>query len=533
MPFKTKSHSFDLTPTSIDEASEWLCENLAVLGFERRDSTRTRLLFEDALLNFSSKFGNEQTATAFLERKRRHYQLRLVVEGVRFNPTKGDDNQNELNISLFSVIDAHTQYSYTMGANVVRIPLPHKPMNPVLRIALAIAAGATLGALGDLLIPNDILESTANAILHPIADTWVRLLQAISGPVIFFTALSATMETKRISDFGGSRLNTIIRYFVLSALAVAFTMLCLSPLVFGAVDIIADSSKSAADLLSDILSLVPGNLFEPFHTANTPQLLIIAIVAGYALASMGAQGAELKLFVQQANLLGLTVARGMCGLVPYFVGLLLCLRIWSHSTDLLRLTWIPLALSVGISVAFSAIMVVSISIRLHTNPLVLLRKLRGPFLAAIRSGILDYSTVSDLVDSCKKLLGVDREFSLAVLPQGLVLYMPTSAIGICAFTLFTAHAQGMTLDYIWLLSATALAVVLAVATPPVNGANLLAFVVAFSYLGISSDTFLDVMVFDLIFGVFCIAFDQALLQLETVLQARKMGFLNEEALHTP
>jgi hypothetical protein len=85
----------------------------------------------------------------------------------------------------------------------------------------------------------------------------------------------------------------------------------------------------------------------------------------------------------------------------------------------------------------------------------------------------------------------------------------------------------------WIISAATLSVVLAVATPPVTGSNLLSFVVAFSYLGISSDAFLDVMVFDLVFGVLCIALDQAMLQIETVHQANGLGFLNEKVLRAP
>ena len=111
--------------------------------------------------------------------------------------------------------------------------------------------------------------------------------------------------------------------------------------------------------------------------------------------------------------------------------------------------------------------------------------------------------------------------------------MPTSGIGICVFVLFAAQTQGVPVDQAWYAAAAALSVVLAVATPPMTGANLLSFVVAFSYLGISSDVYLDVMVFDIVFGVLCIAFDQAMLQIETIFQAEHMGFLDEDALRMP
>jgi len=85
----------------------------------------------------------------------------------------------------------------------------------------------------------------------------------------------------------------------------------------------------------------------------------------------------------------------------------------------------------------------------------------------------------------------------------------------------------------WLLSAAVLSVVLAVATPPLTGANLLSFIVAFTYLGIQDGAMLDVMVFNIVFGVLCMALDQAMLQLETIRQAKHMGFLDESVLHAP
>jgi hypothetical protein len=88
----------------------------------------------------------------------------------------------------------------------------------------------------------------------------------------------------------------------------------------------------------------------------------------------------------------------------------------------------------------------------------------------------------------------------------------------------------MQIDQVWLVAAAVLSVVLAVATPPLAGANLLSFIMAFMYLGIPDSAILAVMVFDILFGELCIATDQAMLQLETVRQAELLGFLDEEVL---
>ena len=180
-----------------------------------------------------------------------------------------------------------------------------------------------------------------------------------------------------------------------------------------------------------------------------------------------------------------------------------------------------------------AIVVMVTAARFHMSPLLLIRKLKPNFVEALKRGTLDFSAIDDLAGSCDRMLGIDKEFARAVLPQGLFLYMPTGGIGICVFALYAAQIQQIPIDALWVVAATALSVILAVATPPITGANLLSFVMAFSFLGISNDAFLEVMVFDIVYGVLCIAFDQLMLQVETINQAERMGFLDEDKLRAP
>ena len=532
--FKPQSKTFDLSPLHIDEASEWLHENQLKLNMEKSDRIRSRLMFEEALLKMADHYGSEQRVTAFLEKRLGRYRIRLLTRGDRYNPLRGSQfDTDEWSSEFFSTLGVRAQYSYGMGTNVLRIPMPKKTRNPVLRIIIALLVGVVGGALSNIIVPDSIQIVVTNTILNPIASMWVRLLQAISGPIIFFTALTSALGTKRLSDFGGSRFITLARYFVISLIGVLFTLLFCYPFFPVVIGDLGTNSETVGQAFNAILQIIPNNLLEPFSSANTPQLLLIAIVTGYALAALGDEASELKKVLQQANLLGLGIAQKACALVPYFVGLLLFLKIWTHDVRLLEAVWLPLVLASVLSIIMVMVLIVVVSLHANMNPLLLARKLKGPFLQALKTGSLNYASVDDLVESCKNLLGIDEDFARAVLPQGLVLCMPTSAIGICVFVFFVAQMQHTDVTFLWVISAVALSVILAVATPPLNGANLLAFVVAFAYLGLSDDAFLTVMVFDILFSVLCIACDQAILQLETITQASRTGFLDEDVLCAP
>ena len=71
------------------------------------------------------------------------------------------------------------------------------------------------------------------------------------------------------------------------------------------------------------------------------------------------------------------------------------------------------------------------------------------------------------------------------------------------------------------------------ASPPVPGANLLAYAAMFSWFGIPNDAFLDAMLFDIVFGFLASAQNITMLQMETALQARRLGLLDTEILRRP
>ena len=304
-------------------------------------------------------------------------------------------------------------YSYGMGMNVLRISLPRRSMNPVLKILIAILVGSAAGLLGSLLIPDGAQHAIAETVLRPIADMWVRLLQAVSGPIVFFTALNSTFGTKKILDFGGSRFMTLARYFIISVLIVAFAMACTLLAMPSDISIAMPAQEEVTRLLDNVLKIVPSNLLEPFREANTPQLLLIAIATGYLIGALDERVGVLKSFIQQANVLGLNLANLVCTLVPYFVGLLLCLKIWTDDTGMLRFLWAPIAVAIAISIAVCLISVLCVSVVTRVSPVLLARKLWGTFCDAVKSGVLDYSSVDSLAGTCKRLLGIDGEFARA------------------------------------------------------------------------------------------------------------------------
>lgn len=178
---------------------------------------------------------------------------------------------------------------------------------------------------------------------------------------------------------------------------------------------------------------------------------------------------------------------------------------------------------------FIGVLVTYVSVKMEVSPGILVRKLWEPFSRTLRTGSLE-ETYGLSEQVCNKDLGIEKNYLSVTLPQGLVLYLPINVIGTLALTVYAASRFEITVTIVWFVVAMVLAVILFVATPPVPGANLLAYIAIFAQLGIASQTLIDAMVFDIIFGIFAAAANLAMLQLDLVIQADVLGLLDKDRM---
>lgn len=527
------NETFPLNGQSIDAFSEVLEDRLTGIDMERQNRLRIRLSIEEALLKMRDRFGEEASVQGIISSRFRRTYIQLNHEGDAFNPLSKTDNELEdWSSSLLTSVGLSPRYSYSGRENTLKLSLPIQGINPVLKLLVAIVTGIILGVLGTMVFPADVRFAVTDQVMIPIYDVWNRILNSISGPVIFFMVITTILNTGKITERGGDSRAVIARYFsfsVLIALAsIAFGILFFRP-SFGMTQI---DGSTANSLLDHILQVFPKDVVTPFMKSNTPQLLVIAIILGYALNVIGEQASRLASIVKQINMIGLLLADWVSRLVPFFVFVLVAFEIWEGKATMLVDIWKYLILSLAISFLYILVAALYVSGKKQTRVSVLLKKVWHPFALTLRSGSLN-SSFGQSEQCCIQKLGINREFTVISMPQGLVLFMPISVIGTLLFTIYAARLYGVQTSVLWYITAAVLAVLLFVATPPVPGANLLAYIVIFDQLGIPEAALIDAMVFDIIFGLFAAGANQMMLQFELILQADKIGLLDRECLQKP
>lgn len=526
---RSQIESFTLSAAGIDACAAWMDAVLPGAGPDRKSCLRVRLLAEELLLRMQEHLGEQTPVTAALDARVGRAVLRLEMEGPAFNPlSETAEALGEWNSSLLTAIGLRPRYSFAGGKNTLRLSVPQKQMAPVIKMLLCFAIGVAAGVLGLWLLPQTVREVYCAAALQGAFELWTRVLNAASAPIIFLMTLTTMLNAGAITRQGGSSVGVVGRYLVFTLLMIVAALVGVWPVLSGGQGgtVLEDSWQQA------LSGLVPGNIVEPFLDSDTPQLLLLAFPLGAALIAAGDHAKLLRRGVREINMVGTLIAGWLSNLIPFVAGLFLCLEIWNRRVRILLEMWKPLALSFGAAALLMLLAVLWFALRMKVGVLPVLQKLSAPFLTALRGAALD-ETMETAARTCTRRLGVDSNYAGVSLPQGMVLYMPVSAIGTLIFTMYLLNVFQIRLGLAWQILTVLLVEVLFVATPPVPGANLLAFSALFSWIGIPKEAILDAMIFDIIFGFFASAANLTLLQMEITQQAGRLGLLNPDILRRP
>ena len=526
----TCNETYPLNAVGIETGAERIDELLQQLDVDRQNRIRIRFSLEESLLRLRERFGETHSYVLKVDRWFGKTSIQIEVEGDLYNPlSKREADFEDWSGSLLTAVGLSPTFSYSKGKNMVRLNLSGRGANAALLTLFAVVIGlgsglllrASLSAEAQLYLVFDYLE--------PMYRFFVRMLTVLSGPVVFLIVCTSVLNTRTIEEEGGSSKRVVLRYLIFSLLAALIAVLASGVMAFEPKTGGMRLDINAGEYFKALLQVMPENALAPLMESSTPQILLLAFTLGSAIAALGSRAERLNRIVHEGSTVSLFLTEVVSRFVPFFVAVLLCMEVVSGSLWTFGGMWLVLLLSLAVTGAAVLAVCFYVARRKGVRFGILLRKLWPSFVTAVRAGNLD-TGYGQTERSCVEQLGMERHFASVSLPYGTVLYMPANVIGTLIFTVFAATAHSVDITVGWLLVAMVLAVVLFVATPPVPGANLLAYIMIFAELNISSEALVDAMIFDILFGVFAAAANQTLLQVELILQADRIGLLDRDRL---
>jgi hypothetical protein len=307
----------ELTNYNIDNISEITEGFLKESGAEKQGILRIKFALEELLLKYQEVLGEKTSVTLNCTKRLGTIKVELVIPGERFDPleTDSETDSSVLQMLLANMGLAPT-WQYKNGDNLITfIPKKKKPSQMV-SLGIAILAALIFGG-ASYLLPENLRIMLSEQLISPIFNTFMGLLSAIAGPMIFLSVAWGIYSIGDTATLGKIGKKMISRFIVIQLiLGIAVTLLYVP---FFEISETANSSFAFSELFQMFLDIVPSNFFTPFTEGNPLQIIFVAAIVGLAMLILGHKTTVAASFVEQSNYIVQLIMETVSGMIPLFV----------------------------------------------------------------------------------------------------------------------------------------------------------------------------------------------------------------------
>lgn len=341
-------------------------------------------------------------------------------------------------------------------------------------VLIAILIGGTLGFLS----PTDAVK------LKPLGDGFISLVKMLISPVIFCTVvlgIAGAGDMKKVGRVGGKAL---LYFEVVSTFALAIGLVVMNVLRPGSgfnVDpatldakAVANYAKSAGEQSSIdfILHIIPKTFTDAFTgSGDLLQVLLVAILFGYAMVHMGKSQKMVHMFIEEASHIFFAMMNAIMKLAPLGAGGAMAFTIGKYGVSALG----PLARLMGSFYLTCGLFVIvvlgSIALFVGFNIFRFIGYIKDELLTVLGTS----SSESALVPLMRKLeaMGCSKSVVGLVVPSGYSFNLDGTNIYLTMAALFVAQALNIELTLTQQLTMLGVAMLTSKGASGVTGAGFI------------------------------------------------------------
>jgi len=213
-------------------------------------------------------------------------------------------------------------------------------------VVLAILAGGALGYVNPPLAVK----------LKPLGDGFIALVKMLIGPVIFCTVVLGIAGAGDMKKVGRVGAKALIYFEVVSTIALIIGLTIVNvirpgagfnidPRTLDAKAVDAYAKAAAAQTTTDfVLHIIPKTFFDAFTgTGDLLQVLLVAVLFGYAMTHLGAVGKSVHMFIEECSRIFFGMMNAIMKLAPLGAGGAMAFTIGNYGLGALK----PLAALMG------------------------------------------------------------------------------------------------------------------------------------------------------------------------------------------
>lgn len=507
-----------LTNTEIAGFIEELEVCMQKMRTERKNALRFRLSAEEILLRWQEHFGCEAVVTIIIKKRFGALNISISLQGEEFNPLNMTTDDEKFRLHIFNTLGLVPVYFYKSGVNFISLKLNKQEDSSILFLLISVFASVIIGFLGLRFMPS-LVPTILNDYLLPVRTTLLNIIMAVAVPMVFFSVMRGILGADDAASFGKIGKRMMIRFVVKTAFYTALLSLPMLPLfsidLFGSGDI-----ANYGGALQMILDIFPETFVAPFINGNALQVIVVAIVLGFAVLILDSRADGIKSICNQFTSVFLIITGWVSKLVPVLVFMLILETIWSEHGKSLFGLWKPILVTAAACILMLLAEVITVAIKHRISPVQLIKNILPSNLVAFSTSCA-MAAYSVTAEACEKKLGINKKITAFGLPLGLVAYMPAVSVYYLIILFYGLEQYGLACSVEWLLIACITVTLLSVASPPISGGTMACFAVLLTQMSVPTEAIAFALAMNVIAERFCAMADLGMLEMELILISKK------------
>ena len=316
-----------LTNENISMACREAEDFLAGRKADSKDRIRVMLTLEEVLLTYQKAFGMDAMFILDMGSDFGRGKLRITVPGTTLDPFTRPDSSVEDGFmrDAMTRMGQLPRWRYRRGRNEIQFTLEKKQAPDWAKLLAAILLAAACGLLVRV-FPENVRSVLQDGIMTPLISTFLGFLNAVAGPMVFLSVVWGIYSIGDTATFSVMGKKLGLRYALyLCASGLLALLVCLPffRLNFGSAQ---GGGGELTALFQMVLDIIPANLFRPFSTNNTLQILFVAIIIGVAMLLVNKETNSVASLSEQLGFIVNGIMSAISRLIPAFVfGSLFCI----------------------------------------------------------------------------------------------------------------------------------------------------------------------------------------------------------------
>lgn len=351
------------------------------------------------------------------------------------------------------------------------------------KLYIKIFIGVIVGVLLGLLFGPKI------AVIKPIGDIFIRLLQMLIVPLAFLSIISGITKLKDIKmlkSIGGKIMLIYVLTTLVATLIGVATALVLKP-GKGEKGLLAQAEaveRQEFSFIDNIVQWFPSNIVQSMAETNMLQIIIFAIFIGVALVLLGDKVNKIKELVNEGAELMIKVADIVIGFAPYGIMALIAHVVGTLGMDvLIEVGRYVLASFVGFLVILLVVYPILLKGLGKTSPIFFYKQVSPAMLVAC-STTSSSATLPASMEVSRDGLKIPESIYGFTLSLGATLNMNGLASTLGVLSVFAANLYGISISFGMILQTAFLGVILAMGCAGVKGADVVTASLLLSTLGL-------------------------------------------------